>query len=77
MPTYVYETIPQFEGDLPKRFEIRQSMKDAALTQHPDSGQPVRRVPIGGTGMMGGGSSAGAGAASMGGGSCGTGCGCH
>lgn len=74
MPTYVYETIPQFEGDLPKRFEIRQSMKDDALTQHPDSGQPVRRVPIGGTGVMGG-SSAGSSAPS--GGSCGSGCGCH
>jgi len=73
MPTYVYETIPQFEGDLPKRFEIRQSMKDAALTQHPDSGQPVRRVPVGGTGLMGGGGSAPA----SGGGSCGSGCGCH
>ena len=34
MPTYVYETIPQFEGEPAKRFEIRQSMKDAALTQH-------------------------------------------
>lgn len=76
MPTYVYETIPQYEGDIPKRFEIRQSMKDDALTKHPDSGQPVRRVPIGGTGIMGGG---GAGAASSGGGggSCGSGCGCH
>lgn len=75
MPTYVYETIPQFEDDTPKRFEIRQSMKDAALTQHPDSGQPVRRVPIGGTGIMGGGG--GGAAPSGGGGSCGTGCGCH
>ena len=74
MPTYVYETIPQFEGEPAKRFEIRQSMKDAALTQHPDSGQPVRRVPIGGTGLMGGG---GGSQASSGGGSCGTGCGCH
>lgn len=74
MPTYIYETIPQFEGDQPKRFEIRQSMKDPALTQHPDSGQPVRRVPIGGTGLMGGGGGA---APSGGGGSCGTGCGCH
>lgn len=74
MPTYVYETIPQFEGDQPKRFEIRQSMKDAALTQHPDSGQPVRRVPVGGTGLMGGSSG---GAALSGGGSCGSGCGCH
>jgi predicted nucleic acid-binding Zn ribbon protein len=76
MPTYVYETIPQFEGDPPKRFEIRQSMKDDALTQHPDSGQPVRRVPIGGTGLMGS-SGAAAGGAPSGGGSCGTGCGCH
>lgn len=78
MPTYVYETIPQFEGDQPKRFEIRQSMKDAALTQHPDSGQPVRRVPIGGTGVMGGSSSSSSFPSSGGGGgSCGSGCGCH
>lgn len=75
MPTYVYETIPQYEGDPPKRFEIRQSMKDSALTQHPDSGQPVRRVPIGGTGIMGGGSAAASAAPSRG--SCGSGCGCH
>ncbi len=73
MPTYVYETIPQFEGEPAKRFEIRQSMKDAPLTQHPDSGQPVRRVPIGGTGLMG----ASSGASTSSGGSCGTGCGCH
>ncbi|SKA76858.1 Predicted nucleic acid-binding protein, contains Zn-ribbon domain [Prosthecobacter debontii] len=77
MPTYVYETIPQFEGDQPKRFEMRQSMKDAPLTQHPDSGQPVRRVPIGGTGLMGGSSGGSSFPSSGGGGSCGTGCGCH
>lgn len=74
MPTYVYETIPQFEGDLPKRFEIRQSMKDEPLTRHPDSGQPVRRVPIGGTGILGGDSSS---SSMPTGGSCGSGCGCH
>lgn len=73
MPTYVYETIPQFEGDLPKRFEIRQSMKDEPLTRHPDSGKPVRRVPIGGTGILGGSSSS----SMPTGGSCGSGCGCH
>ncbi|MBK8039232.1 MAG: zinc ribbon domain-containing protein [Verrucomicrobiaceae bacterium] len=73
MPTYVYETIPQIEGEQPKRFEVRQSMKDAALTQHPDSGIPVRRVPIGGTGLMGGSSTA----PTPRGGSCGSGCGCH
>jgi predicted nucleic acid-binding Zn ribbon protein len=73
MPTYVYETIPQIEGEKPKRFEIRQSMKDAPLTQHPDGGTPIRRVPIGGTGLMGGSS----GALAPRGGSCGSGCGCH
>lgn len=78
MPTYVYETIPQVEGELPKRFEIRQSMKDAPLTQHPDSGTPVRRVPIGGTGLMGGSGSAPAPRGGVGGeGGCGSGCGCH
>ncbi|GEP46147.1 FmdB family zinc ribbon protein [Brevifollis gellanilyticus] len=76
MPTYVYETIPQYEGDVPKRFEIRQSMKDDALTKHSDSGQPVRRVPIGGTGIMGGGGTA-VSSGGGGGGSCGSGCGCH
>lgn len=75
MPTYVYETIPQSEHEAPKRFEVRQSMKDAALTHHPDNGTPVRRVPIGGTGLMGGSSSVSA--APSGGGSCGSGCGCH
>lgn len=77
MPTYVYETIPQVAGETPVRFEIRQSMRDAALTQHPDSGKPVRRVPIGGTGLMGGGSSASASSGPPRGGSCGSGCGCH
>lgn len=44
MPTYVYETIPQKAGDQPVRFEWQQSMKDAPLTKHPDTGTPVRRV---------------------------------
>lgn len=75
MPTYVYETIPQSEAETPQRFELKQSMMDAALTQHPENGKPVRRVPIGGTGILGGGGSASS--APTGGGSCGTGCGCH
>ncbi|MEZ5384674.1 MAG: zinc ribbon domain-containing protein [Prosthecobacter sp.] len=75
MPTYIYETIPQVEGEAVQRFEMRQSMKDAPLSQHPDSGKPVRRVPIGGTGLMGGAGSSPA--PSSGGGSCGSGCGCH
>jgi predicted nucleic acid-binding Zn ribbon protein len=75
MATYVYETLPQIEGEKPKRFEVKQSMKDAPLTRHPDTGEPVRRVITGGAGLMGM-SSSSAGSSSSGG-SCGTGCGCH
>jgi predicted nucleic acid-binding Zn ribbon protein len=74
MPTYIYETIPQTTEEQPKRFEVRQSMSDKALTQHPEDGVPVRRVIIGGTGFAGAKASTAAGPAS---GSCGTGCGCH
>jgi len=48
MPTYIYETV-----DEPReRFEIKQSMKDNALTLHPETGKPVRRVISGGYGMI-------------------------
>ena len=53
MATYVYETIPQRPGDYPRRFELVQSMKDAPLRRHPDTGEPVRRVVTGGYGFMG------------------------
>ena len=52
MATYVYETIPRQPGETPRRFEMVQSMKDAALTRHPDTGEPVRRVISGGFGLM-------------------------
>lgn len=60
MPTYVYETIPDRADGEPLRFEVRQSMTEAALTVHPESGQPVRRIVSGGLGYMrkGGASSA-------------------
>lgn len=73
MPTYVYETIPQTADELPTRFEMKQSMNDAALKAHPETGKPVRRVIIGGTGMMGGTTTTSSG----GGGPCGSACGCH
>ncbi|PTX98105.1 hypothetical protein DB345_04510 [Spartobacteria bacterium LR76] len=57
MPTYVYETIPAKKGAKPRRFEIRQSIKDAALTHDPESGEPVRRVIAGGVGVLTGASS--------------------
>lgn len=47
MPTYIYETIPA-KGKKPKRFEVWQLMKDAALTKHPKTGEPVRRIITGG-----------------------------
>ncbi len=48
MPIYVYETVPTAAGEAPSRFEVRQSMQDAPLTQHPETGAPVRRVLSGG-----------------------------
>ena len=43
MPLYVYEVIT--EGDTPgQQFEIFQSMAEPALTKHPETGEPIRRV---------------------------------
>jgi len=69
MPIYVYETVAAPH----ERFEVRQSMKEEALTRHPQTGEPVRRVISGGFGYLQKGGSAPAG----GGGGCGAGCGCH
>jgi len=43
MPTYEYEVI-QPDGSPGERFEVFQSMSDAPLTKHPETGEPVRRV---------------------------------
>jgi predicted nucleic acid-binding Zn ribbon protein len=48
MPIYVYETLPAATGEHTQRFEMRQSMSDAPLAQHPETGAPVRRVLSGG-----------------------------
>jgi hypothetical protein len=48
MPTYVYETT----GAKKRQFEVRQSMKDPALTHDPETGEPVRRVISGGYGFI-------------------------
>lgn len=75
MTTYVYETIPAKAGEKPRYFEFKQSMKEAALTKHPETGEPIRRVVLGGLGVL---SSKGQSKApSKSGGSCGSGCGCH
>lgn len=52
VPTYVYETIPRRSGEPSERFEWRQSMRDAPLKVHPETGRAVRRVVTGGFGLM-------------------------
>jgi predicted nucleic acid-binding Zn ribbon protein len=52
MTTYVYETIPQKPGEKSEYFELQQSMQDPALSLHPTTGQPVRRVILGGYGVL-------------------------
>ncbi len=76
MATYVYETIPADSSQTPRRFEVRQSMKDAPLTRDPQTGEPVRRVISGGYGFVGP-AKGGAAPAPAHGGGCGQGgCGC-
>lgn len=50
--TYLYETIPAAEGAEVKHYEIKQSIHDAALTQHPETGESIRRVILGGWGLL-------------------------
>ena len=40
-----------------QQFEIQQSMNDMPLTQHPEIGVPIRRIILGGWGLMTGKSS--------------------
>jgi hypothetical protein len=91
MPTYIYETTDPKKPV--RRFEVRQSMKDAPLTKDPETGEPVRRVISGGLGYMSkfnapkhadmqremGRGAGGKSGRQAGGpaGSCGPGCGCH
>ncbi|MEI6070269.1 MAG: zinc ribbon domain-containing protein, partial [Verrucomicrobiae bacterium] len=52
MTTYIYETIPAKKGGSVRHYEIRQSMKDASLVKHPETGEAIRRVVIGGYGIL-------------------------
>ena len=52
MATYIYETVPSKADEQPKRFEIKQSMNDAALEKHQETGEKIRRVVSGGFGLM-------------------------
>lgn len=49
---YLYETIPNENGGEVRRFEIKQSIHDAALRQHPETGEAIRRVITGGFGLI-------------------------
>ena len=52
MATYVYETIPQKPNEQPRQFEVVQKMTDPPLTHDPETGVPVRRVILGGSGNI-------------------------
>lgn len=45
MPTYVYESLDKDGNGLGDYFEVVQPMSEDALTKHPETGTPVRRVP--------------------------------
>jgi len=75
MAIYTYETIPAAPDQAVRTYEIRQSMKDAALSTHPETGEPIRRVITGGLGIMTSGKGNVSPSPSSGHG-CGAGCGC-
>jgi len=77
MTTYVYETIPSKKGEKVRHYEIKQSMRDDALTTHPETGEAIRRVVLGGYGVLKSGQSAPAAPMPSGGHCCGHACGCH
>lgn len=52
MATYIYETIPKDAKTKPRRFEVVQKMSDPALKTDPETGLPVRRVIVGGSGIV-------------------------
>jgi predicted nucleic acid-binding Zn ribbon protein len=52
MATYVYETIPKSSKVKPRRFEVQQKMSDPPLKTDPETGLPVRRVILGGSGLV-------------------------
>jgi hypothetical protein len=73
MATYVYETVPVRVDTAPVRFEVVQSMHDAPLVRHPETGEPVRRVIVGGYGLMGASAKVAPAASAP----CAPGCACH
>jgi len=52
MATYIYETVPRNSKDRPRRFEVEQKMSEPPLKKDPKTGLPVRRVIVGGSGLV-------------------------
>jgi len=52
MATYVYETVPKNPKAKPRRFEVEQKMSEPPLKTDPTTGLPVRRVIVGGSGLV-------------------------
>ena len=77
MTTYIYETIPKKKGGSVRHYEIRQNMKDTALVRHPETGEAIRRVVIGGYGILKSGKPAPCPPAPARPHACCGGCGCH
>jgi predicted nucleic acid-binding Zn ribbon protein len=77
MTTYIYETIPTKKGEKVRHYEMKQSMKDDALSSHPETGEAIRRVVVGGYGILKSGQPAPTAAPRSGGHCCGSACGCH
>lgn len=73
MPVYVYEPITSDSASPPPRWEFRQGINEPPLTQHPETGAPIRRVISGGIGFRTG---AGTSDTPMPSGGCGPSCGC-
>lgn len=44
MPVYLYRVVKADAPDAGETFEVRQSILDAPLTRHPETGEPVERV---------------------------------
>ena len=72
MAIYVYESIPQKPDQEPRYFEFSQRMTDEPYTKHPETGEPIRRVMLGGFGVLSSKPASG-----KSGPPCGSGCGCH
>lgn len=50
--TYLYETIPAHAGDPVKHYELQQGRDDIPLDRHPETGEAIRRVILGGWGKI-------------------------